>query len=199
MATVHARLASHLRRAEELYTGQQHVRLLRGIREARQLAPWLQVDLHIVSAGYGLVSGQVQLPPYEVTFSSMSKSGIKQWASELGIPGAFRDLVAKPYDLIVLLLGDKYLCACQLDSSIEFGGPTLAFSSSSASSILGTIPKVTAVPVTAADSRRDQFSCPLIALKGELGRRLLFGLARSHAFFSEVLSSRDVKALLLSP
>ena len=50
-------LADHLTPAEDLYTGQQHVRLMRGLRHLRQQAPdrHLYSELWIVSAGYGLI------------------------------------------------------------------------------------------------------------------------------------------------
>jgi cytoplasmic iron level regulating protein YaaA (DUF328/UPF0246 family) len=54
--------------AEDLYTGLQHQRLMRGIRAAREETS-IEVDLRILSAGYGLVSADQKLAPYEATFT----------------------------------------------------------------------------------------------------------------------------------
>jgi hypothetical protein len=112
--------------AESLYTGQQHVRLMRGVqafRESRLSSNGDDVlDLQILSAGYGIVSGEARLAPYEATFQGMPKGELREWARELGIPAAFRNTVAAPYDLGLILLGDDYLSTCELDSSVEFGG-----------------------------------------------------------------------------
>ena len=120
-----------LRPAEELYTGQQHVRLMRGVADFRAAHPTngkgSALDLRILSAGYGIVSGLQKLVAYEATFQGMGKTELRKWAATLGVPAAFREAVATPYDLALVLLGDDYLDACALDASVKLGGPTLLF------------------------------------------------------------------------
>src|SRR5436190_1001475 len=65
-----AELNEYVMRAEEMYTGQQHVRLMRGVNLLRDLDNY-EIDLHIVSAGYGLIPGDKAIAPYECTFQTM--------------------------------------------------------------------------------------------------------------------------------
>jgi hypothetical protein len=60
-----------------MYTGQQHKRLLAGIKEAERRVPGLDVDLRIVSAGYGLIPDSNRIAPYEATFNDMGGEALK--------------------------------------------------------------------------------------------------------------------------
>ena len=115
-------LAEHLRPAQSLYLGQQHVRLMRGIEAASDR---IDLDLRILSAGYGVIPGIRLVAPYEMTFSGMKKEQLKRWAALLEVPQEVRRLLSQSYDLSLILLGDDYLEACALDSSVELGGPTI--------------------------------------------------------------------------
>jgi hypothetical protein len=106
-------LASLLTPAEELYSGQQHVRLMRGLETfrsqslANDKAP--SVDLWILSAGYGLVPANRRLGPYECTFQGMKTKMLRDWADRLNVPIEFRRILVEPYDLGLFLLGNAYL------------------------------------------------------------------------------------------
>src|SRR5829696_5434417 len=115
-------LRNLLRPAAELYTGQQHVRLMRGIERHRTT---FDIDLWVLSAGYGLVPAERNLAPYDATFAGMKKGTLHGWANQLGVPGAVRDLLVHEYDLGLILLGDSYLEACALDEKVKLGGPAL--------------------------------------------------------------------------
>lgn len=186
--------------AEALYTGQQHVRLMRGVqafRESRLSGNGDDVlDLQILSAGYGIVSGEDRLAPYEATFQGMPKGELREWARELGVPAAFRKRVAAPYDLGLILLGDDYLSTCELDDSVEFGGPTLLFCGGSTRKRLPDLVNVR--PVVLSNPEAKRFSCGLVALKGELASRLLSRLATDTKFTSELWKAKDVLALVQS-
>jgi len=110
--------------AENLYTGLQHQRLMRGIRAASEETS-IEVDLRILSAGYGLVSADQKLAPYEATFIGMRRKEADAWGQTLGIPAAIRTALAEPCDLCIVLLGNDYLRTCALDEQIQLGGPTL--------------------------------------------------------------------------
>jgi hypothetical protein len=164
-----------LRSAEDIYTGQQHVRLMRGITAFREAYPstdatWT-LDLHVLSAGYGLVEGARLLAPYEATFQGMKTKELRSWADALGVPAAIRRVLAQPYDLAVLLLGDGYLSACNLDASVKLGGRTIAFCGGRMAEKLPAIDNLLLVPLENADAKR--FGSGLVALKGELVRRML--------------------------
>jgi hypothetical protein len=165
-------LSDYLTPAEELYSGQQHVRLMRGVQATKDK---LNIDLHIVSAGYGLVPGDRKIAPYECTFTGRGKKDLANWASGLNIPKDFRKLISKPYDLALLLLGDDYLSACQLDDTVKLGGPTIGFCGNSARKRLPDIPSLRYVTVSNPEAKR--FSCGLVSLKGELASRILESIA----------------------
>src|SRR5262249_60429005 len=117
--------------ASELYTGQQHVRLMRGVQafvEAHsKTGAASTVDLWVLSAGYGLVPGSCKLAPYSATFKGMPTKTLRAWAAELDVPKTIRRVLRNRYDLGLGLLGDAYLEGCALDSSVNAGGATISF------------------------------------------------------------------------
>lgn len=166
---------SALRRlAREMYTGDQHTRLMEGIKAVMATEPVaLTVDLWIVSAGYGLIPGHQPIAPYECTFNGMPAGEKRSWAEFLGLRSAFERVVASTYDLGVLLLGEHYLKACRLDPSVKFYAPAVAFCGSTVQA-----PKVAnlrIVPLVEEHTRA--FSCGNVGLKGEIAARLLACLA----------------------
>lgn len=194
-----AGLAELMRPAEELYTGQQHLRLMRGVTTLRnrRSAPSAKIDLFILSAGYGLVAGSNKLAPYEATFQGMRKGELQRWASELRVPQAFRDALADPYDLAIILLGDDYIDACALDASVKLGGPTVLFCGKNMLKRLPKFENLHAVAVTNAEAKR--FSCGLVALKGELGARILTRMASDVSFAATLAAASDVLGFIDEP
>lgn len=170
--------------AGEIYTGQQHVRLMRGI-EAVKGAKSLSLDLHILSAGYGMIPADRTVVPYECTFATMKSKELRQWAEQLGVPQGFRETVKAPYDLGLILLGDNYLDACALDAGLAFGGPTVLFCGTGMAKKLPALKNVRVVPVANPEAKR--FSCGLVALKGELAARLLRGVVAEPEVLGRVL------------
>jgi hypothetical protein len=170
-------------RAEDLYRGQHHLRLMRGVKRARGCGAF-DVDLRIISGGYGLVGAKDRLAPYECTLQDMSGIDRWKWARTLGVPEQVRDFLQTPYELALVLLGDDYLSACEIEPSMMLGGPTLIFCARRSALRLPPLPRLSIVPVGKAHTKR--FSCGLIALKGELGGRLLTWLAEDPSRLSEV-------------
>jgi queuine tRNA-ribosyltransferase-like protein len=192
-------LAGLMRKSEELYTGQQHVRLMRGVRAIRDLSSrngsLLNLDLWVLSAGYGLVPGDRKLAPYECTFQGMKSRDLRARADSLKVPLQFRDLVATKYDLGLILLGDSYLSACRIDDTIEFGGPTLLFCGSGVASRLPLLPFLR--PVILSNRETTVFSCALVGLKGEVAARLLSQIADGRIDCAEAFDSKtDILARL---
>jgi hypothetical protein len=60
-------LADYICPAVDLYTGVQHLRLMEGVKLLRESCPNNTIDVVIVSAGYGLISEETIIAPYEVT------------------------------------------------------------------------------------------------------------------------------------
>jgi hypothetical protein len=106
-------LADYICPAVDLYTGVQHLRLMEGIKLLRESFDKNIVDVVVISAGYGLINEEAMIAPYEVTFNTMKGHEIDEWSSFLNIHKDFEDIVAN-YDLIFVLLGDKYLRAISL-------------------------------------------------------------------------------------
>jgi hypothetical protein len=188
-------LKAKLIRADEIYSGMQHVRLMRGVTEARRAD--IDLDLHILSAGYGLVPASRKLAPYEATFQGMKKPGLRSWVDTLGVPQAFRRAVAGPYDLGLVLLGDDYLAACALDSTVRFGGPTLLFCGRNTLKRLPKLGNLHAIGLSNAEAKR--FSCGLVALKGELAARILAKIVADPSFASTIAASTSVLSDIEEP
>jgi hypothetical protein len=169
-------LAKLKTRADELYTGQHHVRLMRGVNSvgSNGKPAEFEVDLRILSAGYGFVTPERKLAPYECTFQTMRAKEIDAWANSLGTPKQFRDLVAEKYDLILILLSDDYLRACSLTDDVVFGGHILLLCGTSLAKKLPKLKKLK--PVIASTPETKRFNCGQLALKGEIGGRILKGL-----------------------
>jgi hypothetical protein len=175
--------------AESLYTGQQHVRLMRGVRSYRQACePAGELRLRILSALHGLLAPDEAVGPYDHSFSSMSVPAIQREAKEKNIPSDVGRLLSTAFQLGVLLLADPYLRACDLTPGMTLGGPVIAFCSPAAGARLPEIRGLRVVPLSNSDARR--FSCGMIALKGELGRRILSTLADYPERIDELLDPR---------
>lgn len=166
-----------LRTAETLYTGQQHVRLMRGVQTYRRAGrPLGTLHLRILSAFYGLLPPSKQISAYDHSFAGLPIDAIRRQAHDHDVPGQVRRLLARPFAAGMLLLGDPYLRACDLDEHVRLGGPLVSFCSPAVAARMPRIPGLRTIPLTNAEARR--FSVGLIALKGELGGRALARLAR---------------------
>lgn len=180
--------------AGEIYTGQQHVRLMRGI-EAVKAEKKVKIDLNILSAGYGMIPADQVVVPYECTFATMKTKELRQWADKLQVPQGFRETVGQKYDFGLVLLGDNYLDACALDAGVKFGGPTLLFCGTGTAKTLPPMKHVRVVAISNPEAKR--FSCGLVALKGELAARVLKGVANDPTVVKQLMdSSFDVLAWL---
>jgi Queuine tRNA-ribosyltransferase/Family of unknown function (DUF6884) len=188
-------LSDYLMPAEEIYTGQQHKRLMKGVHELRNGAEKHQIDLRVISAGYGLISGNKKIAPYECTFQGMKVKEISAWADHLNVPKDIRKALSEPYDLGLILLGEAYLKACELDDQIALGGPTILFCGTVMAKRLPDLKSLKIVPLSNPEAKR--FSCALVALKGELSRRLLLELKNKPSIKKQLFKrNADVLRLL---
>lgn len=175
--------------AESLYTGQQHMRLMRGIKQYRRAGrPAGELCFKILSAYHGLLSARRSISSYDHSFSGLPTAIIREQGREKKVPSDMRKLLRRPFDLGLLLLGDPYLRACDLDVDVELGGQLLCFCSPAVARRMPAIPRLRTVPLANAEARR--FSCGLIALKGELGGRLLSRLAVEPEMIDSLASPR---------
>ena len=183
---------AHLKtRADQLYTGQHHIRLMRGVDAvvSNNKPTGLELDIRILSAGYGFIRPESEIPPYECTFQTMNAKQIDNWADELGTPKQFRDLVSEKYDLALLLLSDDYLRACRLNQNVNLGGATIILCGSSLKKKLPQINKLHPLVVSTPETRR--FNCGHVALKGEIGGRILKALHDGTLTLKTLLTNED--------
>lgn len=178
--------------AKRLYTGEQHRRLMAGIRE---LAPVMPVELWVISAKAGLISGEERLAPYDESFAGMPAPRLRALAGELEIPQQFRARVAESAALTVVLAGSDYYDAAALERPTAWGSPTLLLTSTSRAVRAPRHPQLRPLAVSQAHAKR--WSLPLTLLKGELVGRMLATLARGQTTPSALFDS--VESQLLEP
>ncbi len=182
--------------AQDLYSGEQHVRLMRGIEALRAARPDVTVGLRILSAGYGLIEGERKIAPYEMTFNEMGKAELKAWSEELEVPTDVRAALAETFDLGLLLLGETYLDAAALDAKVKVGGLVIAFCGKPSVPKLGLIKGITPVLLANKDAKR--FACGMVGLKGELAKRILERIA-GGATVKDVVGAKDLLASIETP
>lgn len=182
-------LKDYLTPAQDLYTGQQHIRLIRGLDEVLAHDPEVEIDLWIVSAGYGIIPGSQNIVPYECTFQGMKKSDINSFAEHLSIPERFQKLILGNYDLGIMMLGESYLAACKLNSKTTLNFPMVMLGSKKTASQVSKISNLFPVALTNEDTRR--FHAGLVALKGEIGARILKKLATKELTISELTTGTE--------
>jgi hypothetical protein len=157
-------LAAWCKPAWEMYTGQQHVRLMDGVRLLRQRFGAEAVELHIVSAGYGLVAEDRLIAPYEATFNSMTAGQARAWARKLGVAERVRDAI-RGFPLVVFLLGARYQEAIEPPVLPEPDQRLVFFAG------LGKIKRLAArgvIVVPAGKPEATAYGEGLVALKGKM-------------------------------
>jgi hypothetical protein len=189
-------LAEYELPAYQMYTGNQHARLIAGTTHLRSSGN--KVDLYILSAGYGLIEGDDLILPYECTFAEMKGAELDKWAFHLNIYKKAAQLFQQThYDLVLVLLGDDYLRALQLTDDTVFGSPTLFLCANKSEKFIKGTGEFYKVNLSGAEAKR--FHCGLVGLKGELARRLLVALctadALPQAVFDNLLDFLDNPAL----
>ena len=107
---------SATKRAQKLYTGRQQEYIDTAVRTLR--AANHEVERYFVSAGFGLVAENKELPPYEVTFSSMGAAQIDARSEQLGIREDVTEVLTRPYDIIFFALWADYSHAIDLGEQL---------------------------------------------------------------------------------
>lgn len=101
-------LQTYMRPAGAMYSGRQHLALMRGVAKIRERFGPEAVAVQIISAGYGLISEQQLIAPYNATFRGMPRRMASSWALFLGIADAVRNTI-RDWRLVIFLLGEAYL------------------------------------------------------------------------------------------
>ncbi|MEY2976648.1 MAG: tRNA-guanine transglycosylase DpdA [Prochlorotrichaceae cyanobacterium] len=171
-------LQSFLCPAGELYTGNQHLRLMEGVKALRETFGKDVIDVKIISAGYGLVSEDQTIAPYEVTFNGMKAQEVDTWARHLGIHDATNTAIQK-YDLIFFLLGDNYLRALSLPLETN-SQQTLIFLAprGQANSIKGMSATTFVMPLSNPEAKKYHYG--LVGLKGHIFKHFAEAISLQH-------------------
>ena len=98
-------------RAERLYEGEQHRRLMEGVRFLRAIRP---VKTWVISAKAGIVAGDEALDPYDESFTGLRPSELQRRATVLRIPERIRAITSEPSAFNLVLLGSQYFDAARL-------------------------------------------------------------------------------------
>lgn len=106
--------------ANQLYSGRQQQRIDEAVEILRSKGH--KVDRKFVSAGFGLVDEEEELPPYEVTFSGMNRGEIDQRSERLQTTEEVCELLTQtiddPFDMIFFALGSDYYRAIDLNQTL---------------------------------------------------------------------------------
>lgn len=96
-------------RAEKLYTGRQQQFITEACDQLRDAGD--EVDRVFVSAGFGVVDENEELPPYEVTFNDYTTAEVRERGEKLGIGPDLRSLLndEDAYDIVFVALGSTYI------------------------------------------------------------------------------------------
>lgn len=158
-------LAAYRLPAGEMYTGQQHVRLLRGIELMRKACPEVSIDLKIVSAGYGLIDEATPIVPYEMTFQGMRAKELRKWAHFLELPQNVLSVIPE-YDLIIFLLGKEYLRTIDLPKDLHPLSTCIFLTSKGGLRYIPEGSNVLTYTLSNKDAQR--MGAGLVALKGKI-------------------------------
>lgn len=177
-------LAEFMSPAGAMYTGMQHMQLMEGVRNLRKTLKQPTFDVSIVSAGYGLISENQVIAPYEVTFNTMKGSEIDAWAKRLKIHHSIEQIVPD-YDLIFVLLGEKYLRAISLPITL-YEDQTWIFLAprSSLNLIQESDPQAFILPLSNAEAK--QYGFGSVGLKGFLFRQFASVAAHQPELFEQI-------------
>jgi len=185
-----AELAEFACPANQMYTGQQHLRAMEGVGLLRQSLGREAVDVVILSAGYGLIPEDRTIVPYQVTFNRMKGDKVDEWAAVLGIHQAFERAIAD-YDLVFLLLGKNYLRSLSLPVEIS-STHTLVFlaSKTSAKYIRELAAKTLVFTLSNVEAKRYRYG--LVGLKGFLFKRFAQWVSQETQLLQKVYQEPEV-------
>jgi hypothetical protein len=144
-----ARLAASAWPAIEMYTGTHHRLVVAGVRVVWERWGRHVLDLAILSGGYGLLSADQVIIPYDVTFDQFEAAEFADWVARLEIPQRTAELVQQ-YDLVFYLLSGRYLAALDMPLDVPDSVQQIALTDQES---LDQVPQTANLhPIVAAES-----------------------------------------------
>ncbi|MEA5506970.1 tRNA-guanine transglycosylase DpdA [Halotia wernerae UHCC 0503] len=180
----------------QMYTGLQHLRLMEGVDILRSDFGKEVVDVKIISAGYGLIPEDKVIVPYSVTFNSMKSDEISSWANFIGIHKDFQEAVIG-YDLVFVLLGDKYIRALNLPIETH-PKQTFIFLASNKSKNLVVLEHANFELLTFSNADASRFCCALVGLKGQLLKLIATEIRQEPNLLSELYNNPKILEKVLN-
>lgn len=168
-------LAYYQEPAGEMYTGSQHLALMKGVRHFRDNGG--EITVNIVSAGYGLLSENDVIAPYEVTFNNMNSLTIKKWSAHQEITSGLQERI-KEFDIIFFLLGDKYLQAIDWPLQLKEHQRAIFFAGSSSKTKILNWDRYHVLAIGEQEAKEFKFG--LIGIKGYLFGHLLSQISSNN-------------------
>lgn len=192
-----AELTEYACSAGQMYTGQQHLRLMEGVQMLRQSLGREAVDVIILSAGYGLIPEDQIIVPYEVTFKTMKSYEVDEWAKFLGIHQAFEQVI-QSYDLVFILLGENYLRALGLPVETQATQKLIFLAAyGSKKYIQGGLGKTFIFPVSNTEAKI--FSYGLVGLKGFIFKKFTNVAAQEPEWLEKIYTAPETFTQAISP
>ncbi|MHA2358784.1 MAG: hypothetical protein ACXAB5_00790 [Candidatus Thorarchaeota archaeon] len=112
--------------ARDMYIGPQSTELVKGVDLLRTI-PNVEVQLVIVSAGFGILQEQDLVPPYDCSFTNMKMSEVRKRSEDLELQSSLMHLINKNFDLVYLALGKRYLVALGKNAFMKIQTPVIVF------------------------------------------------------------------------
>lgn len=177
--------------ARKLYAGRQQRYIDEAIDSLR--ANDNTIDRYFISAGFGLVDEDEELPPYDVTFAEMTADEIEARATSLKITERTTDvLISNSYDIVFFTLGGDYYRALDVDEVLSnLPGDTLGVTFNQ-EELTNQYNNVISVPARTEQAKEQ--GAIVVALKGIYLKNVAAHLATG----TELKSLSDVKSACLS-
>ncbi|MCY6493399.1 tRNA-guanine transglycosylase DpdA [Leptolyngbya sp. GGD] len=177
-------LSEFMSPAGEMYTGMQHIQLMEGVRTLRKASEKPAIDVVIISAGYGLIAEDRAIVPYEVTFNTMKGHEIDAWAKQLKIHQSIEKIIPD-YDLIFVLLGEKYLRAISLPLTLHENQTWIFLAPGSCSNLIQAS-NSQAFVLSLSNAEAKKYGFGSVGLKGFLFKQFSLVAAEQPELFEQI-------------
>jgi hypothetical protein len=194
--------AEHATIASEMYIGNEHQYVKTAVGHLRKIA---DVDWYIISAGFGLLRDETEIPSYECGFRDIEsvrmraeKAGfdiddltndetIQTVGREKGIPQEFSKVLTQEYDLLFVVLSEPYLLSVT-DALTQIPEQTtaFAFASNGSKQFVGDC-----IWIPATETERQALETTWMALRGKQFSTLAANIAKDG--LTDIRDSEEIE------
>lgn len=178
-------------RARDLYTGRQQQYITQAIDQLEARAGDT-VDRYFISAGFGVVSDDEELPPYNVTFNDYPPEEIERRASTLDIEHDLLEILGDEYDLVFLALGSKYYRTFDLSTVLASVSPDTWVVCFNCESAIAEFDNAVSLPARTEQAKQQETI--VVALKG----KYLQNFADHRAHGAQVTSTDNLETYCMT-